>query len=358
VLYEQNSVYLNNFLEIVIRKLFVYVFILCSLSVYSQGAGMVVDSFLEYPSSAHVAALGGHNVSYVGNDPMFSINNPASLTTSVDNLLYLNYSIYLANSGYGSALYSTKFSDVDAFSGSFQFAQYGKMDGYDENGVETGSFSAQEFALNATYSRQLNKYFTIGVTFKPIISTYETYTSFALGADLGVMFSDTTHLVSAGLSVTNVGGRVYGPEDIHLTSDLLPINVSVGVSKSFSKAPIALHLTLQNLQKWDYDYATNSLVDGAGKVSLGEAFARKIILGIDIVPKSKKFWVSIAYNFERGLALANDDIFSVAGLTGGVGFKIKMFSLGGAVAVYNSAGITGHISMAVDINGFNKKNSL
>ena len=91
---------------------------------------------------------------------------------------------------------------------------------------------------------------------------------------------------------------------------------------------------------------------------MGEVFARNIILGVDFVPKSKKFWISLAYNFERGLALANDEIFSVAGLTGGVGFKIKMFSLGGAIAFYNSAGITGHISVAVDINGFNKKNSL
>ena len=348
----------EQFLEIVIRKVFILIFLSCWMSVFAQGGGMVFDSFLEFPSSAHVAALGGHNVSYVGDDPMFSINNPASLTTNVDNLLYLNYSIYMANSGYGSALYSTKFSDVDAFAGSFQFAQYGRMYGYDEHGVETGEFSAQEFAINATYSRQLNKYFTIGVTFKPVLSTYEIYTNFSLGADIGVVFSDTTHLVSAGLAVTNIGGRVYGPEDVHLTSDLLPINVSLGLSKSFSKAPLALHLTFQNLQKWDYNYATNSLKEGEGKVSLGEAFARKIILGLDIIPKSKRFWISLAYNFERGLALANDEVFSVAGLTGGVGFKIKMFSLGGAVAVYNSAGITGHISVAVDINGFNKKGSL
>ena len=330
----------------------------CSLGVFSQGAGRVFDSFLEYPSSAHVAALGGHNVSYVGEDPMFSINNPATLTTGVDNLLYLNYSIYMANSGYGSALYSTKFSDVDAFAGSFQFAQYGRMKGFDELGAETGEFSAQEFALDATYSRKLNKYFTIGATLKPVLSTYETYTSFALATDIGLLFADSTYLVSAGLAVTNIGGRICGPEDIYLTSKLLPINVSLGVSKSFSKAPIALHLTLQNLQDWDCDYATNSKQEESGKVSLGEVFARKIILGMDIVPKSKKFWISIAYNFERGMALANEDLFSVAGLTGGVGFKIKMFSLAAAVAVYNSAGVTGHISMAIDINGFNKKSSL
>ena len=340
------------------RITLIYVLLFCSLSVFSQRAGGVFDSFLEFPSSAHVAALGGHNVSYATEDPMFSINNPASLSTNSENLLHLNYSIYMANSGYGSALYSTKFSDVDAFAGSFQFAQYGKMKGYDEMGAETGEFSAQEFALNATYSRKLNKYFTIGATFKPVLSTYETYTNFALGVDIGVMFCDTTHLVSAGLAVTNIGGRVYGPKDTPLGSNLLPINVSVGVSKSFSKAPIALHLTLENLQDWDCDYVSNSSKEGSGKVSLGEVFARKIILGVDFVPKSKKFWISIAYNFERGMALANEDLFSVAGLTGGVGFKIKMFSLGAAVAVYNSAGVTGHISMALDINGFNKKGSL
>lgn len=324
-----------------------------SMCSYAQQMGTAVATFLDYPVSAHVAALGGHNVSYAGTDPSFSVNNPASLTASSDNLLFLNYSVYMVGTGYGSAMYATKFSENDAFAGSFQFAQYGTMVGYDEYGNPTGSFSAQDFALNATYSRRLNKYFTVGVTLKPVLSTYETYTSFSLGADIGVLFNDTTHLVSAGLSLRNFGGRIAGPEDIYMVSTWMPINLSVGVTKRFSKAPFGLTLTLQNLQKWDYNKASNT--DEVKPVSAGEAFARKIILGVDIMPKSEKFWISLAYNFDRGFSLGNPYVFSVAGLTGGFGVKIKMVQLGAAVAFYNTAAVTGHFTVAVDINQCTKK---
>ena len=333
-------------------KLSVYALLLC-VCVYAQQMGTAVATFLDYPVSAHVAAVGGHHVSYAGHDPSFSVNNPASLNAFSDNLLFFNYSVYMVGTGYGSAMYATKFSENDAFAGSFQFAQYGNMEGYDANGNATGSFSALDFALNATYSRKLNKYFTIGVTLKPVLSSYETYTSFALGSDIGVLFNDTTHLVSAGLSLRNFGGRIAGPEDVYMTSTWMPINLSVGVTKRFSKAPIALSLTLQNLQKWDYNKASNTAE--VKPITAGEAFARKIILGVDIMPKSEKFWISFAYNFDRGFSLGNPYVFSVAGLTGGFGLKIKMVQLGAAVAFYNTAAVTGHFTVAVDINQCTKK---
>lgn len=319
-----------------------------SVGLCAQQAGTTGTNFLEFPASAHVAALGGHNVSYMGSDPMFSYSNPASLSASTYNKLHINYAVYMVGTGYGSALYATKFSEQDLFAGSVQFAQYGNMSGYDEYGNQTGDFSVFDMALNATYARVLNRYFTVGVTFKPVLSTYETYTFFSMGADLGIQFTDTTHLVSAGLSVRNFGGRVAGPKDINMVNPWMPLNVSIGVSKRFTKAPFCLNLTLQNLQKWNYDVLSSN---GEVKtISGGEAFARKLVLGLDIVPKSEKFWISLAYNFDRGFALANPYVFSVAGLTGGFGLKIKMVELGAAVAFYHSAAVTAHFSVAIDIN--------
>lgn len=336
------------------KKFCLVFFIGCMfLGTRAQQMGTAVATFVDYPPSAHVAALGGHLVSHMGTDPTFSILNPASLSASTDNLLFLNYSLYMVGTGYGSAMYATKFTEKDLFAASFQFAQYGTMDGYDEWGTATGKFSAQDFAINATYARVLNRYFTVGVTFKPILSTYETYTSFSLGADIGLQFTDTTHLVSAGLSLRNFGGRVAGPSDVYMTGTWLPINLSVGVSKRFSKAPFCLNLTFQNLQKWDYDVATNT--GEIKQISGGEAFARKIILGVDIVPKSDKFWIALAYNFDRGFSLSNPYVFSVAGLSGGFGLKIKMVQLGAAVAFYHTAAVTAHFTVGIDINQCIKK---
>ena len=323
-------------------------FLSCLQVAWGQQMGTAVSTFVDYPASAHTAALGGYMVSYMGEDPMFSLYNPASLKKQSGGLLHLNYSIYMVGTGYGSALYATTFSDKDLFAGSFQFATYGSMEGYDEWGQSIGKFSAQDFALNATYARILNKYFTVGVTLKPVLSTYERYTSFSLGADFGVQFTDSAHMVSAGLSLRNFGGRVAGPDNVQMVGTWMPLNLAIGVAKRFAKAPFCLHLTLQNLQKWNYDVATNT--GEIKKISAGEAFARKIVLGLDVVPKSDKFWISLAYHFDRGFSLANPYVFSVAGLSGGFGIKVKMVQIGAAVAFYNTAAVTGHFSLAIDIN--------
>jgi hypothetical protein len=321
----------------------------------AQQMGTAVNTFMDFPVSAHVAALGGNNVSYIGKDAMFAVSNPALLSVNTDNLLYLNYAVYMVGTGYGSAAYSMKFSDKDAFSVGFQFAQYGKLEGYDETETYIGNFSANDFALNATYSRYLNKYFTIGVTAKPVLNTYERYTFFSLGVDIGVQFVDTASMVSLGLAVRNFGGQIAGPEDITMTSKWMPINVTLGLTKRFKHAPFALHLTLQNLQKWDYDYATNSYEENAGKVNAGLMIGKKFIVGVDIIPRSEKFWIGISYNFDRGLSLGNPYVFSLSGLSAGAGLRLYMFQIGVGVAFYSTAAVTGHFSVAMDINGFNKK---
>lgn len=330
-------------------------FLLYGMGAYAQQMGAAVNTFLDYPASAHIAALGGNNVSSFAADGMSAVSNPAMLSTDFDNLLHLNYSIYMVSSGYGSAAYNFSISDYDAFSVGFLFAEYGKMQGYDENGVYTGDFSAQDFALYATYSRRLNKYFRIGATVKPILSTYETYTSFSLGADLGVQYIDTVKLWSVGLAVRNIGGRIAKPYGVEMGANMLPINVTLGFTKRFTKAPFAINVSMQNLQKWDYDFATNDYGDNAGVVNAGLMIARKFIIGLDIMPKSDKFWISLAYNFDRGMSLSNPYVLSLAGLSGGVGFKLYMFSIGAAVACYSTSAVTAHFSLAMDINGFNKK---
>lgn len=339
------------------KKLFLLVAMLMSWAVCARGQqmGAAVNTFMDFPASAHLAALGGNNVSALSTDAMFAVGNPALLSTDFDKLLHLNYSIYMVSSGYGSAAYNFSISGNDAFSVGFLFAEYGTMHGYDENGIYTGDFSAQDFSLYATYSRRLNKYFRIGATVKPVLSTYETYTSFSLGADLGVQYMDTVKLWSVGLAVRNIGGRVAKPHGAEMGPDMLPINVTFGFTKRFSKAPFAISVTMQNLQKWDYDFATNDYKEDAGAVNAGLMIARKFIIGLDITPKSDKFWISLSYNFDRGLSLANPYVLSLAGLSGGFGFNLYMFSIGAAVACYSTSAVTAHFSLAMDINGFNKK---
>lgn len=324
----------------------------------AQQMGTAVSTFLDFPVSAHTAALGGNNVSYTGIDHSFAFLNPASLDASSHNTVSLNYAIYMYHTGYGSAAYTHKFSEKDIFMVGFQGAFYGTMQGYDPSGIECGKVTANDFALSAIYSRLLNRYFSVGVSLKPVINSYGDYTSFSLGGDIGVMFHDTVSLVNVGLVLRNFGGRLVTPQDAVLTSKWMPLNLSLGITKRFKRAPFALHLTLQNLQKWDYDYATNDIDENAGKGSIGYMIGKKFIIGVDIVPKSNKFWIGLSYNFDRGLSLGNPTVFSLSGLSFGGGAKLYMLQLGVGVAFYSTSAVTAHFSLSMDINWFNKKGSI
>jgi hypothetical protein len=77
---------------------------------FSQ-AGEQAYRFLSLPSSSHVAALGGSNVSVYNNDLSFSFHNPALLNAEMSNTLSLNATNYLADVLFGSAAYSYKIDD-------------------------------------------------------------------------------------------------------------------------------------------------------------------------------------------------------------------------------------------------------
>ena len=308
----------------------------------AQQMGTAVSTFLEFPVSAHTAALGGNTVSFIGSDQMFAFSNPASLGAVSHNQINLNYSVYMYHTGYTSAAYTYKFSENDVFMGGFQAAMYGNMKSYDASGTEIGTVSANDFAFTATYSRLLNRYFSIGATLKPVINSYGGYTSFSLGGDVGVMFHDTVSLVNVGLVLQNFGGRIAGPHDAVLASEWMPLNLALGVTKRLKKAPLAFHLTLQNLQSWN-------------DKSVGLMIGRKFIIGMDIIPKSDRFWIGLSYNFDRGLTLGNPTVMSLSGLSFGGGARLYMLRLGVGVAFYSTSAVTAHFSLAMDVNWFKKK---
>lgn len=54
-----------------------------------------VYSFLRLPVSAHVAALGGDNISISDDDPTLIFHNPALIANVSDKSLNLNYMTYM-----------------------------------------------------------------------------------------------------------------------------------------------------------------------------------------------------------------------------------------------------------------------
>ncbi len=329
-------------------KLSIFCWVFLLIIPYLQAQSLLSMSFLEQPASAHVAALGGNNTSFIGEDISFSVSNPALLSLQQSNELSINVASYFAGTGYGSGMYSRSVAEQGMWSAGFQYVDYGKFDGFDEFGVETGSFSAKDIALFASYAHQLNEVFRVGATLKPVAGVYERYTSFALAGDIGMVYVDAENKMQVGFSAKNIGARFAGYESANPTS-MLPLNLSVGVSKQLAHAPFVFHITMQHLHRWSDDVSTNT---SAKPLSFGSNVARHFILGVDVLPRSEKFWLALSYNFMRAQELAIPELFSLSGFSGGIGFLIKDVELGVGFGAYHQAATTLHISLRTDLTKF------
>lgn len=314
-----------------------------------EGAGSSVFHFMGLPASARLNALGGENVSLADGDVSMAYMNPALLTSETDKVLQLNYAYYLAGTMFGSAMYGHNWGD-NYFSASIHYLDYGKMDYTDEWGQVTGgTFTAKDMCVHLTYARQLGPMFRVGATIKPIFSVYERYTSFALGADVGGHFQTKDSLFQMGLALRNIGWQLKGfyEEDWGQQTEMLPLNLELGMSLRLAHAPLRFSVTMHNLQRWD-------LAPWEEEVKWYDMLFRHTIWALDIVPKSEKFYLTVSYNHRRQAEMALKDVSSMAGLGLGAGLKIKKFRLGLAYSQYSKSNFTLQASLSTDINQFLK----
>lgn len=336
------------------NKRHIYALLLClvitlPLSAQIKGAGSGVFHFLNLPASSRLNALGGENVSISDDDISMAFINPALLTAHTDKVLQLNYAYYLAGTMFGSAMYGHNYRD-NYFGAAVHYLDYGKMSYADENGNLLGTtFTAKDICVNLMYARQLGPLFRVGATLKPIFSVYEQYTSFAMGADIGGHFQTADSTFQMGLALRNVGWQLksFYEEDFGQHTEMLPLNLELGLSYRLAHAPLRFSLTAHNLQCWD-------IAPASEEVKWHDMLFRHTIWAVDIVPKSNKFYLTLSYNHRRQAEMNLTDVRSLAGFAFGAGIKIYKFRLGFAMSQYTKSNFTYQVSLSTDINSFLK----
>ena len=336
------------------NKRHIYALLLClmitlPLSAQIKGAGSGVFHFLNLPASSRLNALGGENVSISDDDISMAFINPALLTAHTDKVLQLNYAYYLAGTMFGSAMYGHNYRD-NYFGAAVHYLDYGKMSYADENGNLLGTtFTAKDICVNLMYARQLGPLFRVGATLKPIFSVYEQYTSFAMGADIGGHFQTADSTFQMGLALRNVGWQLksFYEEDFGQHTEMLPLNLELGLSYRLAHAPLRFSLTAHNLQCWDIAPANE-------EVKWYDMLFRHTIWAVDIVPKSNKFYLTLSYNHRRQAEMNLTEVRSLAGFAFGAGIKIYKFRLGFAMSQYTKSNFTYQVSLSTDINSFLK----
>ncbi|GAB5399388.1 MAG: type IX secretion system protein PorQ [Aureisphaera sp.] len=337
------------------KKNLILLFALClAPTVIAQVGGRATYQFLNLLNSPRQAALGGKTVTNYDYDPTQGLFNPASINPEMDNQLSLNYNNYLGDVNYGSAAYAYLWDRrTQVLHGGVTYVNYGKFDGYDEQGNATSSFSGGEVALSFGHARNVAfTNFHVGGNVKLISSKLEQYTSFGVALDVALMYVYEDWDLHFALVARNVGTQIT-PYDI--TREKLPFELIFGASQTLENIPIRWHFTLENMQRWNVAFSNpnreQSDLEGnttEEKINFIDNAFRHMIFGIELFPESG-FNIRLGYNVRRSEELRILEQRTFAGLSAGFGIKLNKMRLSYAYSKYSSAAASSFFGLNIDL---------
>ena len=298
------------------KGVFVVIFVLTAIILRAQES-QEAYSFLRLPVSAHVAALGGDNITINDDDPTLIFHNPALIAGVTDKSLNLNYMTYMEGCKTASASFVKAYKERATWGVSAQYMDYGKMKQTTVENIDQGEFSAKDIALAGTFTYLLGNKVSGGITARFISSTIGSYSSAAVAIDLGINYLNEETGLSLSAVAKNLGGQVKAYND---EFERIPLDLQIGITKRLIGSPLRLSATLTRLNNWDQGLIKHLAIGG------------DLLLGT-------QFYVSAGYNFRRSSEMKiNDsegDSNHGAGVSLGGGIQLQRFKLNVGYAKYH-----------------------
>ena len=320
---------------------------------YSQIGGQTVFGSLDIPAAARVAAAGGLLPAVADGDVNLALYNPSLLDSTTHQKLGLSYVNYFSGINLGFASYAHHLDSSNiTLAATMQYVNYGDFTERDAAGNDLGSFRAGDYALTIGAAKPIDSLFTIGANAKVIYSNLATYNALGVAVDAGITYRNPKRLLTAALVLRNLGVQVNGyTSDVR---DTLPANLMISVSKKLRYAPFRFSVTYDQMQLWDLtngeetgstiDPLTGELIE-ENNFKLGDQFMRHITLGTELL-LGDNFNVQVGYNYRRRQEMKLADRPGTAGLSWGLGLRIKRFDISYARASYHLAGGSNHFTIS------------
>lgn len=336
-------------MKLIIRLLF-----LVSFTSFSQVGGESVYNFLNVPTSARQAALGGKVITLLDdvNQPLW---NPASINVELDNQFAVNYLNFLTDIGYASVSYAHMINrNFGTLHGGITYANFGEFIEANETGEEIGTFKAYDVAVSLGYAYQVPfSNFSIGASAKFVNSVIQDFSSIGVVADFGIVYENEYKPYVFSLAARNVGYQVTTFDG---TQEKVPIEILFGASYRLENVPVRWYLTVDNLQKWNVaePNPSNSVTDINGTVipediSFFNNAIRHMVVGAEFFPEGG-FNLRLGYNFRRAKELQLNGVRTFAGFSAGFGLKMNRIKLNYAFTKYHPADNTSTFSLQIDLN--------
>ncbi|MBN2166439.1 MAG: type IX secretion system protein PorQ [Marinilabiliaceae bacterium] len=333
------------------------VFFICSCVSVSlaQIGGENVYDFLTIPNSARLGSLGGNQVGIFGNDLNMQFHNPAMIGDSVHNNLVINYVPMPADIRYGYVGYARNIKNIGTLALGIHNFNGGTIIGHDEFDNEIGQINSAEYAFLLTYTKRLSKNIVGGITFKPVLSQFWHYNSFALLSDIGFAYHDNNRLFSAGVVLKSFGSQISSFDE---APESVPTDLQIGLSNKLAHAPFRFSLTLQGLLNWDLEYEVDKSENGSANnhdesnsISHFNNVMRHAVFGVEFLP-FKNFYIAAGYNHRVRQELKLEDRASTVGYSWGFGFRVYKFHVSYGSGRYHLASSSNFFSLTTNLSKF------
>ena len=327
--------------------------------VTAQLGGLHTFEFVDLPQSARVASLGGLPIAMIDADVNLGSSNPALINDSMSHHISVNHNFHLADISYGNMGLAI---DIPRYKttllAGINYVSYGDFVRADEFGNRIGEFSGRELAISLGFGRNISENIRFGVQSRFLNSRLESFDSYGMAFDIGVLLQNPQNRENFALVVRNVGFQINA---YNSNREKLPIDLQFGYSKRLKHLPFRFMISAHNLFKWDIRSESlfntdpvfiDQVPQEPSPVSVWfDNLFRHLVFGGELSLGQKEvFRIRAGYNHNMKKELAVSGFRSFSGLSYGFGFRIKKIQFDYGVGTYHLAGGVNHLSITINLN--------
>ena len=328
------------------------------VSLFSQDGGQSAFSFINIGHLPRVEAMGGNAIAIFDNDVCLSETTPSLLNSTMNNELAFTFGDYFSDINLLSFSYALDLGvNAGVLGVSLKAINYGSFERNDEVGYNQGEFSANDQVLTIGIGRKLNEKFTLGLNINMLNSVYDTYNSFALSSNISSTYFHSEKRFTSTLLVKNIGRQlnIYSSD-----REKLPFEIQFAVSKELKHLPFRYHLSYNNINQFNikspYKLTEQTNIE-TGELeikeeSIAKTALRHIIIGGELNPFRKSFFLRGGFNFQRRFDLTTVTNPVMVGFSWGVGFKVSKYRFDYSRSAYHLSGVPNNFSIAANLSTF------
>ena len=337
------------------RKILIALF--SPLALFSQDGGQSAFSFINIEHSPRIEAMGGSGIAIFDNDVSLSQTTPSLLNTEMHNELAFTFGDYFSDISLLSFAYAREFEKLGVIGVSLKAINYGSFERNNAEGYNQGEFSASDQVLTIGIGKRINDKLTFGANINLLNSVYDTYNSFALTSNISTTYFNKEKRFTTTFLLKNIGRQLvsYASE-----REKIPFDMQFAISKELAHLPFRYHLSYGNINKFNikspYKLAQQTNIE-TGELeikeeSIAKTALRHIIIGGELNPFRKSFFLRGGFNFQRRFNLTTVTTPVMVGFSWGVGFKVSKYRFDYSRSAYHLSGVPNNFSIAANLSTF------